>query len=152
LKRYRIAAIPGDGIGNEVVPAGIEVLEKLQAGLEFEHFDWSSDRYRKTGAYIPEGGLDKLKTFHAIFFGAVGAPDVPDHVSLWGLRLPICQGFDQYANVRPARILPGVKAVIPDVDWVIVRENTEGEYSGSGGRVHTGLPEEIATETSVFTR
>jgi tartrate dehydrogenase/decarboxylase/D-malate dehydrogenase len=152
LKSYRIAAIPGDGIGNEVIPAGIEVLAKLQVGLEFEHFDWSSDRYKKTGAYIPEGGLEKLKRFDAIFFGAVGAPDVPDHVSLWGLRLPICQGFDQYANVRPARILPGVKSVIPNVDWVIVRENTEGEYSGSGGRVHTGLPEEIATETSVFTR
>ena len=154
MKSYRIAAIPGDGIGNEVIPAGIEVLKKLASGfeLQFKNFDWSSDRYKKTGAYIPEGGLDELKKFDAIFFGAVGAPDVPDHVSLWGLRLPICQGFDQYANVRPARILPGVKTVIPDIDWVIVRENTEGEYSGSGGRVHTGLPEEIATETSVFTR
>ena len=154
MKSYRIAAIPGDGIGNEVLPAGIEVLNKLASGfeLQFKTFDWSSDRYKKTGAYIPEGGLDELKTFDAIFFGAVGAPDVADHVSLWGLRLPICQGFDQYANVRPARILPGVKTVIPDIDWVIVRENTEGEYSGSGGRVHTGLPEEIATETSVFTR
>src|SRR5262245_19660786 len=152
MKSYRIAAIPGDGIGNEVIPAGIEVLQKLDGGREFEHFDWSSDRYKKTGAYIPEGGLEKLKKFDAIFFGAVGAPDVPDHLSLWGLRLPICQGFDQYANVRPARILPGVKSVIPDIDWVIVRENTEGEYSGSGGRVHAGLPEEIATETSVFTR
>src|SRR5262245_27612897 len=152
MKSYRIAAIPGDGIGNEVIPAGIEVLEKLQVGIEFEHFDWNSDRYKKTGAYIPDGGLEKLKKFDAIFFGAVGAPDVPDHVSLWGLRLPICQGFDQYANVRPARVLPGVKSVIPNLDWVIVRENTEGEYSGSGGRVHTGLPDEIATETSVFTR
>jgi len=153
VKSYRIAAIPGDGIGNEVIPAGIEVLKKLDGfRLEFEHFDWSSERYQKTGAYIPEGGLDKLRKFDAIFFGAVGAPDVPDHVSLWGLRLPICQGFDQYANVRPARVLPGVKSVITNLDWVIVRENTEGEYSGSGGRVHTGLPEEIATETSVFTR
>jgi tartrate dehydrogenase/decarboxylase/D-malate dehydrogenase len=152
LKSYRIAAIPGDGIGNEVIPAGIEVLHKLQVGLEFEYFDWSSVRFKKEGAYIPEGGLEKLKKFDAIFFGAVGAPDVPDHVSLWGLRLPICQGFDQYANVRPARILPGVKSVVPNVDWVIVRENTEGEYSGSGGRVHAGLPEEVATETSVFTR
>jgi len=154
LKRYRIAAIPGDGIGNEVIPAGIEVLNKLASGfeLQFKTFDWGSDRYKRTGAYIPDGGLDELKKFDAIFFGAVGAPDVPDHVSLWGLRLPICQGFDQYANVRPARILPGVKSVIPDIDWVIVRENTEGEYSGSGGRVHTGLPEEVATETSIFTR
>jgi len=120
--------------------------------FEVEHFDWSSERYLKHGAYIPAGGLEKLKGFDAILFGAVGSQKVPDHVSLWGLRLPICQGFDQYANVRPARILPGVKTVIPNIDWVIVRENTEGEYSGSGGRVHTGLPEEIATETSVFTR
>jgi tartrate dehydrogenase/decarboxylase/D-malate dehydrogenase len=154
VKTYRIAAIPGDGIGNEVIPAGIHVLNTLTDGfrLEFQHFDWSSKRYLDTGRYIPEGGLEQLRKFDAIFFGAVGAPEVPDHVSLWGLRLPICQGFDQYANVRPARVLPGVKSVVSDIDWVIVRENTEGEYSGSGGRVHQGLPEEIATETSVFTR
>jgi tartrate dehydrogenase/decarboxylase/D-malate dehydrogenase len=156
LKTYRIASIPGDGIGNEVIPAGIEVIEKLCSlegfSAQFTHFDWSSKRYVETGRYIPEGGLEELRKFDAIFFGAVGAPDVPDHVSLWGLRLPICQGFDQYANVRPARVLPGVKSVVSDIDWVIVRENTEGEYSGSGGRVHQGLPEEIATETSVFTR
>jgi len=159
MKSYRIAAIPGDGIGNEVIPAGIEILDALAAkegfALAYEHFDWSSARYKKTGAYIPEGGLERLKAFDAIFFGAVGAPDVPDHVSLWGLRLPICQGFDQYANVRPSRVLPGVTSPLAngkDIDWVIIRENSEGEYSGSGGRVHTGLPEEIATETSVFTR
>jgi tartrate dehydrogenase/decarboxylase/D-malate dehydrogenase len=157
VKTYRIAAIPGDGIGNEVIPAGIEVLKRLAEGfrLEFETFDWSSQRYLATRAYIPDGGLAGLKKFDAIFFGAVGAPDVPDHVSLWGLRLPICQGFDQYANVRPARVLPGVTSPLANsdqIDWVIVRENTEGEYSGSGGRVHTGLPEEVATETSVFTR
>ncbi|HEX2333599.1 MAG TPA: isocitrate/isopropylmalate family dehydrogenase, partial [Burkholderiales bacterium] len=156
MKTYRIASIPGDGIGNEVIPAGIEVIEKLCSlegfSAQFTHFDWSSKRYVETGRYIPEGGLEELRKFDAIFFGAVGAPDVPDHVSLWGLRLPICQGFDQYANVRPARVLPGVKSVVSDIDWVIVRENTEGEYSGSGGRVHQGLPEEIATETSVFTR
>ena len=159
MKTYRIAAIPGDGIGKEVIAAGIEVLNAL-AGKEsfrlaFEDFDWSSERYLKTGAYIPEGGLEKLKTFDAIFFGAVGSPEVPDHVSLWGLRLPICQGFDQYANVRPSRVLPGITSKLKggqDIDWVIIRENSEGEYSGSGGRVHKGLPEEIATETSVFTR
>ena len=156
-KTYRVAAIPGDGIGNEVIPAGIEVLQKLADGfsLEFTDFDWSSARYKKEGAYIPDGGLERLKKFDAIFFGAVGAPDVPDHVSLWGLRLPICQGFDQYANVRPARVLPGIRSPLDlgkDIDWVIVRENTEGEYSGSGGRVHKGLPEELATETSIFTR
>src|SRR3970040_740043 len=159
MKSYRIASMPGDGIGNEVIPAGIEILQTLAAKkgfqVAFEHFDWSSERYKRTGAYIPEGGLEKLKSFDAIFFGAVGAPDVPDHISLWGLRLPICQGFDQYANVRPSRVLPGVTSPLAnakDIDWVIIRENSEGEYSGSGGRVHQGLPEEIATETSVFTR
>jgi tartrate dehydrogenase/decarboxylase/D-malate dehydrogenase len=159
LKRYRIASIPGDGIGNEVIPAGIDVLSELAKaegfGLSFEHFDWSSERYKKTGAYIPEGGLERLKGFDAIFFGAVGAPDVPDHLSLWGLRLPICQGFDQYANVRPSRLLPGVESPMKnagEIDWVIVRENTEGEYSGAGGRIHKGLPLEAAVEVSTFTR
>jgi tartrate dehydrogenase/decarboxylase/D-malate dehydrogenase len=159
MKSYKIAAIPGDGIGREVISAGIDVLQALckveSLQMTFENFDWSSERYLKTGAYIPEGGLEKLKTFDAIFFGAVGAPEVPDHVSLWGLRLPICQGFDQYANVRPSRVLPGVSSRLKnanEIDWVIIRENSEGEYSGSGGRVHKGLPEEIATETSVFTR
>jgi tartrate dehydrogenase/decarboxylase/D-malate dehydrogenase len=159
MKSYRLAAIPGDGIGNEVIPAGLEVLDRLSSAegfkLEVKTFDWSSERYKKKCAYIPEGGLEELKKFDAIFFGAVGAPDVPDHVSLWGLRLPICQGFDQYANVRPARVLPGVKSVLENssqIDWVIVRENTEGEYSGAGGRVHTGLPNEVAMEVSTFTR
>src|SRR5690606_12969453 len=159
VKTYRIAAIPGDGIGREVSPAGIERLDALAKSegfaLQFGSCAWSAERYQKTGAPIPEGGLAKLKGFDAIFFGAVGAPDVPDHVSLWGLRLPICQGFDQYANVRPSRVLPGVSSKMKnaeDIDWIIVRENTEGEYSGSGGRVHAGLPEEVATETSVFTR
>jgi tartrate dehydrogenase/decarboxylase/D-malate dehydrogenase len=159
MKSYRIASIPGDGIGMEVIPAGAEVLRALALKegfeLKFETFDWSSKRYKEKGAYIPEGGLEQLKKFDAIFFGAVGAPDVPDHVSLWGLRLPICQGFDQYANVRPSRVLPGISSQLKnagEIDWVIVRENTEGEYSGSGGRVHRGLPEELATETSIFTR
>src|SRR5690349_14788358 len=159
MKSYKIAAIPGDGIGKEVIAAGVEILEALSQKenfkLQVESFDWSSERYKKTGAYIPEGGFEQLKAFDAIFFGAVGSPDVPDHISLWGLRLPICQGFDQYANVRPSRVLPGVTSKLSDgdaIDWVIIRENSEGEYSGSGGRVHKGLPEEIATETSVFTR
>ena len=157
MTSYRIASIPGDGIGNEVIPAGIEVLQGLCSGfrLEFEHFDWSSKRYKETGAYIPEGGLEKLKTFDAIFFGAVGAPDVPDHLSLWGLRLPICQGFDQYANVRPSRLLPGVSSPLQnanEIDWVIVRVNTEGEYSGAGGRVHKALSNEVAVEVSTFMR
>jgi len=160
MREYRLAAIPGDGIGIEVIAAGLKVLEVLAARdqgfkLKVEHFPWSSEYYLKHGYYIPEGGLDRLKQFDAIFFGAVGAPNVPDHVSLWGLRLPICQGFDQYANVRPARVLPGIVSPLRNgstIDWAIVRENSEGEYSGSGGRVHRGLPEEVATETSVFTR
>ena len=159
MKTHRIASIPADGIGNEVIPAGIEVLQALAAkegfGLQFDHFDWGTERYLETGAYLPEDGLAQLGAFDAIFFGAVGSPHVPDHVSLWGLRLPICQGFDQYANVRPSRVLPGITSPLAkgrEIDWVIVRENTEGEYSGSGGRVHRGLPEEVATETSVFTR
>ncbi len=159
MKSYRIASIPGDGIGMEVIPAGAEVLRALASKegfeLTFESFDWSSDRYKKKGAYIPEGGLEQLKKFDAIFFGAVGAPDVPDHVSLWGLRLPICQGFDQYANVRPSRVLPGISSQLKnagEIDWVIIRENTEGEYSGAGGRVHAGLANEVAMEVSTFTR
>ena len=160
MRTYNIAAIPGDGIGIEVIAEGIKVLNVLarqskRFKFSFKHFPWSSDYYLKHGYYIPPGGLEKLKTFDAIFFGAVGSPKVADHVSLWGLRLPICQGFDQYANVRPARVLPGVPSPMKNakaIDWVIIRENTEGEYSGSGGRVHQGLPLEIATETSVFTR
>ena len=160
MHTYKIAAIPGDGIGKEVIAEGVKVLNTLarqskRFRFSFRQFPWSSDYYLKHGYYIPPGGLDELKKYDAIFFGAVGSPKVPDHVSLWGLRLPICQGFDQYANVRPARVLPGVPSPLKnaeDIDWVIIRENTEGEYSGSGGRVHRGLPEEIATETSVFTR
>ena len=160
MREYKIAAIPGDGIGVEVIAAGLKALEVLAQRdrgfrLKVEHFPWSSQYYQKNGYYIPEGGLERLKQFDAIFFGAVGAPDVPDHVSLWGLRLPICQGFDQYANVRPARVLPGIRSPLHNgnaIDWVIIRENSEGEYSGSGGRAHRGLPEEVATETSVFTR
>ncbi len=159
MSAYKIAAVPGDGIGVEVIAAGVEVLQALSKrsgfSLDFKHFDWSSEQYLATGQYIPDGGLDELATFDAIFFGAVGALNVPDHISLWGLRLPICQGFDQYANVRPARVLPGVKSPLHNgeqIDWVVVRENSEGEYSGNGGRVHKGLPEEVATEVSVFTR
>jgi tartrate dehydrogenase/decarboxylase/D-malate dehydrogenase len=120
-----------------------------------ETFDWGSDYYRKHGVMMPADGLATLKKFDAIYFGAVGAPDVPDHITLWGLRLPICQGFDQYANVRPTRILPGITSPLRnvgpgDLDWVIVRENSEGEYAGCGGRVHRGLPEEVGTEVAIF--
>lgn len=162
MKTYKIAAIPADGIGPEVIDAGKQVLSALADHLggmafDFTTFDWGSDYYKAYGMMMPEDGLAQLKPFDAIYFGAVGAPDVPDHITLWGLRLPICQGFDQYANVRPTRIMPGVKAPLRDVgvgdlDWVIVRENSEGEYSGNGGRTHKGLPEEVATEVSIFTR
>jgi tartrate dehydrogenase/decarboxylase / D-malate dehydrogenase len=162
MREYSIAAIPADGIGPEVIGAGIEVLESLQKRcgdikLNVTSFDWGSDYYRKHGVMMPADGLSTLKPFDAIYFGAVGAPDVPDHITLWGLRLPICQGFDQYANVRPTRILPGVTSPLRDVghgdlDWLIVRENSEGEYAGHGGRAHRGLPEEVATETAIFTR
>jgi tartrate dehydrogenase/decarboxylase/D-malate dehydrogenase len=162
MRTLKLAAIPADGIGPEVIEAGLEVLEALgrrTGALAFDvtRFDWGSDYYRKHGKMMPDDGLDRLRPFDAIYFGAVGAPDVPDHISLWGLRLPICQGFDQYANVRPTRILPGIRAPLRDagpgdLDWVIIRENSEGEYSGAGGRAHRGLPEEVATEVSIFTR
>ncbi len=162
MTSYHIAAIPADGIGPEVISAGLEVLDAVASrdgGFTFSvtHFDWGSDYYKTHGQMMPSDGLDQLKPFDAIFFGAVGAPDVPDHITLWGLRLPICQGFDQYANIRPTRVLPGINSPLRhvgpgDLDWLIIRENSEGEYSGSGGRVHRGLPEEVATEVSVFTR
>lgn len=162
MKTYRIAAIPGDGIGQEVIAAGIEVLEALAGrdggfGFAFDHFDWGSDYYKRHGIMMPADGREQIKGHDAIFFGAVGAPDVPDHITLWGLRLAICQSFDQYANVRPTRVLPGItsplrKVAGPELDWVIVRENSEGEYAGVGGRVHRGFPEEVATDVSVMTR
>ena len=162
MRTHKIAAIPGDGIGPEVIAAGLEVLAacaERDGGfkLDVAHFDWGSDYYRKHGVMMPEGGADKLRVFDAIYFGAVGAPDIPDHITLWGLRLAICQPLDQYANVRPTRILPGIISPLrhvtgPELDWVIVRENSEGEYSGVGGRVHKGLPQEVATDVAMFTR
>lgn len=162
MRQHRIAAIPGDGIGKEVIPAGLTVLRALAAAcgdleLLVDHFPWGSDYYRQTGHMMPPDGLEILKPYAAIYFGAVGDPNIPDHITLWGLRLRICQGFDQWANVRPTRILPGIASPLRhvqagDLDWVIVRENSEGEYAGHGGRAHRGFPEEIATETAIFTR
>ena len=162
MKTYRIATIPGDGIGKEVVPAGQQVLEALAAAsstlrFEFENFGWGGDWYRQHGEMMSADGLDALRDKHAILFGSAGDPGIPDHITLWGLRLKICQGFDQYANVRPTRILPGIDGPLKrcraqDLDWVIVRENSEGEYSGVGGRVHQGHPIEAATDVSMMTR
>src|SRR5580698_4639851 len=161
-RQYRIASVPADGIGPEVISAGLEVLDAVASrdggfSLVIDHDDWGSNWYRKHGVFMPPDGLAWLRTADAIYFGAVGDPNIPDHVSLWGLRLQICQGLDQFANVRPTRILQGVTSPLRnvepgDLDWVIVRENSEGEYSGSGGRAHRGLPEEVATEVSIFTR
>ena len=162
MRTYRIAAMGGDGIGPEVIEAGVQALKVCaerdgQFALDFQDFDWGSDYYRKHGIMMPADGADQLRKFDAILFGAVGAPDIPDHITLWGLRLAICQPLDQYANVRPTRILPGITSPLrdvtgPELDWVIVRENSEGEYSGVGGRVHKGLPIEVAQDVSVMTR
>ena len=162
MKSYRIACIPGDGIGKEVVPAGQAVLQALAAAqdryrFEFTSYDWGGDYYRQHGLMMPADGLDLLRGQDAILFGSAGDPHIPDHITLWGLRLKICQGFDQYANVRPTRILPGIDGPLKrcrpgDLDWVIVRENSEGEYAGVGGRVHQGHPIEAATDVSMMTR
>lgn len=161
MKIYKIACIPGDGIGKEVVPAGQQVLQALAAtqnfGFTFTSFGWGGDWFRQHGEMMPAGGLDALRDQDAILFGSAGDPHIPDHITLWGLRLKICQGFDQYANVRPTRILPGIDAPLKrctakDLDWVIVRENSEGEYAGVGGRVHQGHPIEVATDMSILTR
>jgi tartrate dehydrogenase/decarboxylase/D-malate dehydrogenase len=162
MKTYSIATIPGDGIGKEVVPAGREVLEAVASSsgnfhFEFENFDWGGDYYRQHGVMMPPHGLDAIRNKDAILFGSAGDAEIPDHITLWGLRLKICQGFDQYANVRPTRILPGIDAPLKrckpeDLNWVIVRENSEGEYSGVGGRVHQGHPIEVATDVSILTR
>ncbi len=162
MRTHRIASMGGDGIGPEVVAAAERVLGALADAdggfrLAFTGFDWGSAMYRATGRMMPADGLRQLEGFDAILFGAVGAPDIPDDVTLWGLRLAICQGFDQFANVRPTRLLPGVRGPLREelgrqIDWVIVRENSEGEYAGVGGRAHRGLPIEVGMDVAVFTR
>ncbi len=162
MRFHKIAAIGGDGVGPEVIDAGLQVLSALSkrdGGFELDvhSFDWGSDFYRRTGRMMPEDGVDRLRDFDAIFFGAAGDPHIPDHVTLWDLRLAICQGLDQFANLRPTRLMPGMRSpLLPDlargIDWVIVRENSEGEYAGVGGRAHGGLPLELAMDVSVFTR
>jgi tartrate dehydrogenase/decarboxylase/D-malate dehydrogenase len=161
MTTYRIAAIPGDGIGHEVTPAAIRVLEAV-AGLsaiqfEWEHFSWGSEHYFEHGRMMPSDGLERLRAFDAIFFGAVGDPRLQDNVTLNGLLLPIRRGFDQYACVRPAVLYSGVRSPLAgrepgDIDFVVVRENTEGEYAQVGGQVHSGTPHEVAVQAATFTR
>jgi tartrate dehydrogenase/decarboxylase/D-malate dehydrogenase len=161
MKTYRIALIPGDGIGHEVVPAAVSVLEAVSRrygmGFAFQEYDWSCQRYAKTGSMMPEDGIALLAPADAILLGAVGYPGVPDHVSLWGLLIPIRRGFRQYACVRPLKLLPGVTSPLAnrtaeDIDFVIVRENNEGEYSRMGGRIYEGTDDEVVIQEAVFTR
>jgi len=161
LKNYKIAVIEGDGIGREVVPEGIRVLEaaarRFDISLSWQHFDWSCETYLKTGRMMPEDGLEQLRPYDAIFLGAVGYPGVPDHTSLWGLLIPIRRAFKQYVNLRPIRLLEGVTSPLSgrkagEIDFFIVRENNEGEYSEVGGRLHKDTDLEMAIQETVFTR
>ena len=158
-KTYKIAVIAGDGIGHEVVPEGIRVLEaaarRHNFQLSWKEFDWSCDTYLKTGSMMPQDGLEQLRAFQAVFLGAVGHPRVPDHVSLWGLLIPIRRGFRQYVNLRPVRLLPGIESPLKNpgqIDFCVVRENNEGEYSNIGGRLFENTDAELAVQESVFTR
>jgi tartrate dehydrogenase/decarboxylase/D-malate dehydrogenase len=158
---YKIAVIAGDGIGKEVVPEGIRVLDaaasKYGLGFSYTHLDWSCEQYKSTGKLMPADGIDILRGHDAIFLGAVGFPGVPDHVSLWGLLIPIRRAFRQYANVRPVRLIKGIETPLKnrapgDIDMVIVRENTEGEYSEIGGRLNRGHADEVVVQEAIFTR
>ncbi|MBX3717452.1 MAG: tartrate dehydrogenase [Burkholderiales bacterium] len=161
MKTYRIATIPGDGIGNEVVPEGIRVLEaagrKFGIGFAWDEKPWSCAYYQKHGRMMPEDGLAQIRHHDAIFLGAVGYPGVPDHVSLWGLLVPIRREFQQYVNLRPVRLMPGVRSPLAgrkpgDIDFWVVRENNEGEYSSMGGRMYGGTEQEFVTQLSVFSK
>jgi tartrate dehydrogenase/decarboxylase/D-malate dehydrogenase len=161
MSTFKIAVIEGDGIGHEVIPEGLRVLEaagkKFGLSYEMTHFDWSCEVYAKSGRMMPEDGLEQLKKFDAVFLGAVGYPGVPDHVSLWGLLIPIRRGFDQYVNLRPVRLFKGVSTPLAnrtpkEIDFVVIRENTEGEYSSIGGRIFSGTENEFAIQETVFTK
>ena len=162
VQTHRIAVIPGDGIGLEVVPAAMEVLDAAAAldgtfRLVYDTFPWSCRYYAQTGRMMPPDGLEQLRGYDAIFLGAVGDPSVPDHISLWGLLLPIRRGFRQYVNLRPIKLLRGVPTPLrdrgpADIDFVVVRENNEGEYSNVGGRLYQGTPDEIVIQNAIFTR
>lgn len=160
MNRYKIAVIEGDGIGREVVPEGLRVLEAAgrshHIAFDWHNFDWSCQTYLKTGRMMPEDGLDQLRSFDAIYLGAVGYPGVPDHVSLWGLLIPIRRAFHQYVNLRPVRLLRGVESPLKGfpprpIDFCIVRENNEGEYSEVGGRLYRNTEDELAVQETVFT-
>ncbi len=161
MSRHRIAVIAGDGIGKEVMPEAIRVLEaaagKFGLSFHWDEFPWSCDYYLRYGRTIPTDGVQQIKGHDAILLGAAGFPSVPDHVSLWGLLIAIRRGFNQYANIRPVRSLPGIESPLRnrtpgDIDFVVVRENTEGEYSSSGGISFEGTPDEVVIQNSVFTR
>jgi tartrate dehydrogenase/decarboxylase / D-malate dehydrogenase len=163
MKNYAVAVIPGDGIGVDVINEGVKVLDALGEAtgsfkLDYTWLDWSTERYLAKGSYMPDDWQKVLEPYPVIYFGAVGWPaKVPDHISLWGLLLPMRKAFDQYVNLRPVRLLPGLKGRLvgkgpADIDFLCVRENTEGEYSGVGGRVHRGTPHEVALQEIVFTR
>lgn len=160
-KTYKIAAIPGDGIGREVVPEGMRVIEAAARrrgfAVAWQEFDWSCERFARTGRMMPEDGMAQLAGFDSIYLGAVGYPGVPDHVSLWGLLIPIRRGFHQYINLRPVRLLPGVETPLKnrqpgEIDFYVVRENNEGEYSEIGGRLYAGSDMEMAMQQAVFTK
>jgi tartrate dehydrogenase/decarboxylase/D-malate dehydrogenase len=160
-RTYRLAVIPGDGIGKETTPEGLRVLDaaarRFGFTLKLDHYDWSCETWKQTGKMMPDGGMERLRESDSIFLGAVGWPGVPDHISLWGLLIPIRRGFDQYVNLRPCRLMPG--AVTPlagrtekDIDFYVVRENTEGEYSNVGGRSFEGTDREFVSQLTVMTR
>ncbi len=160
-RKYRIAVIPGDGIGKEVIPEGQRAIEAVAGrhnfAVEWEDFDWSCERYAETGRMMPEDGIAQVKAFDAIYLGAVGFPGVPDHVSLWGLLIPLRRELDLYANVRPVRLLKGMTSPLAgrgpeDIDFIVVRENVEGEYSEIGGRLYGGTEQEMVSQLSCFTR
>jgi tartrate dehydrogenase/decarboxylase/D-malate dehydrogenase len=153
----RVAVIAGDGVGKEVIPVGMDVVSAVVPAVDFEPLPWGCEFYERSGRMMPEDGLETLAEFDAIYLGAIGWPTVPDHLSLWGLLLPIRKTFEQYVNVRPVRLLPGLRTPLAgrgpeDIDMLFLRENTEGEYSGTGGRVHAGTDLELAVEVPVFTR
>lgn len=163
VNKYRIAVLSGDGIGKEVIPEGLRILEAVEKKtgafhMQFDPYPWGSDYYLQTGRMMPEDALKVLADYDAIYFGAIGLPgSIPDHITLWEFILPIRQGFDQYINYRPSKLLPGLHSPLrekgpQDIDFVVIRENTEGEYSGAGGRAHIHTEQEVAIQTNIFTR